>query len=66
MKLQIKREWCLAAARREGDAEVGAGRIAFDPELEVEGAPVQAQPVEVMQLAFGKLVNFLSVRPETY
>ena len=59
MKLEIKREWCLAAARREGDGEVGAGRIAFDPEPEVESAPVQALPVEAMQLAFGKLVNHL-------
>jgi transcriptional regulator with XRE-family HTH domain len=59
MKLEIKREWFLAAARREGDVEVGAGRIAFDPEPEVEGAPVQALPTEAMQLAFGKLVNFL-------
>jgi hypothetical protein len=59
MKLEIKREWCLAAARREGDAEVSAGRIAFDPKPEVEGAPVQGLPVEAMQLAFGKLVNFM-------
>jgi hypothetical protein len=61
MKLEIKREWCLAAARREGDAEVGAGRIAFDPEPEIEAAApsVQTMPVEAMQLAFGKLVNFM-------
>jgi HTH-type transcriptional regulator, competence development regulator len=60
MKLEIKKEWCLAVARREGDAEVSAGRIAFDPEPEVEGVPnVQAQPVEAMQLAFGKLINFM-------
>jgi HTH-type transcriptional regulator, competence development regulator len=42
--------------RRRG---VGAGRIAFDPKPEVEGAPVQALPIEAMQLAFGKLINFL-------
>ena len=42
MKLEIKREWCLAAARREGDVEVGAGRIAFDPEP--ESAPPLNQP----------------------
>ncbi|HVR57014.1 MAG TPA: helix-turn-helix transcriptional regulator [Pseudolabrys sp.] len=59
MKLEIKREWCLAAARREGDAEVGAGRVAFDPTPEIEGAVVQALPVEAMHLAFGKLVNLL-------
>ena len=59
MKLEIKRKWCLAAARREGDVEVGAGRIAFDPQPEVEGTPVQALSLEAMQLAFGRLVNFL-------
>jgi len=60
MKLEIGKEWCLAAARREGDVEVGAGRIAFDPQPEIEGAAnIQAPPLEAMQLAFGKLVNFL-------
>lgn len=37
MKLEITKEWCLAAARREGNVEVGAGRLAFDPKPEVEG-----------------------------
>ena len=60
MKLEITKEWCLAAARREGDVEVGAGRLAFDPKPEIEGtANVQALPVEAMQLAFGKLINFM-------
>ena len=60
MKLEITKEWCLAAARREGDVEVGAGRLAFDPKPEIEGtAKVDAQPVEAMQLAFGKLINFM-------
>ena len=34
MKLKIEKEKLLAAVRREGDVEVGAGRIAFDPEPE--------------------------------
>lgn len=61
MKLEIKREWCLAAAHREGDVEVGAGRVAFDPILEVEATTSNAHsmPVEAMQLAFGKLVNLM-------
>lgn len=33
MKLEISPEWCLAAARREGDAEIGAGALARDPML---------------------------------
>jgi hypothetical protein len=28
MKLEISKEWCLAAAKREGDSEVGAGEVA--------------------------------------
>jgi len=59
MKFEIKKEWCLAAARREGDVEVGAGSLAFDPTPEIEDAAVQGLPTEAMQLAFGKLVNFL-------
>jgi transcriptional regulator with XRE-family HTH domain len=77
MKLEITKEWCLAAARREGDVEVGAGRLAFDPKPEIEGTTsvqtpsfdtkpkiegatnVQTPPVEAMQLAFGKLINFM-------
>jgi HTH-type transcriptional regulator, competence development regulator len=60
MKLEITKEWCLAAARREGDVEIGAGRIAFDPQPEIEGSTnIEVLPVEAMQLAFGKLVNFL-------
>ena len=31
MKIDISREWCLAAANREGDSEVGAGALALDP-----------------------------------
>lgn len=27
MKLDIKKEWCIEAAKREGDAEVGAGSL---------------------------------------
>lgn len=60
MKLEISKEWCLAAARREGDLEVGAGRISFDPGLEIKSASsVDVLPVEAMHLAFGKLVNSL-------
>lgn len=30
-KIEIDREWCLMAARREGDEECGAGILAADP-----------------------------------
>ncbi len=31
MKVQIDKEWCVAMAQQEGDAEIGAGPVAFDP-----------------------------------
>jgi hypothetical protein len=31
MKLEISKDWCIAAAKREGDSEVGAGALAMDP-----------------------------------
>lgn len=27
----ISKEWCINAAKAEGDAEIGAGRLAADP-----------------------------------
>ncbi len=65
MKLEVTKEWCLAAARREGDVEVGAGRLAFDPDPEVGDkatADLQTLPVEAMHLAFGKLINLMRRR----
>lgn len=32
MKLEVSKEWCLAAAEREGDSEVGVGLLAMDPQ----------------------------------
>ena len=29
--MEIKKDWCMDAARREGDSEVGAGLLALDP-----------------------------------
>lgn len=31
MKIERSKEWWMARARREGDAAVGAGLLAFDP-----------------------------------
>lgn len=31
MKVEVSKEWCEAAAKREGDAEIGAGAMARDP-----------------------------------
>lgn len=30
-KVEVSKEWCLDAAKREGDSEVGAGALAMDP-----------------------------------
>jgi hypothetical protein len=61
MKLKLSDEWCLAAADREGDREVGAGFVAFDP---IPNQAVQAEPLidrttEATHLALGRLVNLL-------
>lgn len=31
MKLELTEEWCMNAAAREGDCEIGAGAFARDP-----------------------------------
>ena len=60
MKLEVNKAWCLAAARREGDAEVGAGIVAFDPEPSVKSeARAEEASVETTQIAFGRVVHLL-------
>lgn len=61
MKLNITNDWCLAAADREGNFEVGAGSIAADPipSHPVQGALTANRSTEATQLAFGKLVQLL-------
>lgn len=39
MKVDIDKEWCLRMAELEGDAEIGAGRLAIDPIFDFEEAP---------------------------
>ena len=56
MKLERTREWWLAKARREGDAEVGAGVRAFDPQEEERPAMMSA---EETRIAFGRFVNLM-------
>lgn len=33
-KIEISKEWCMRAAKDEGDHEIGAGALAMDPCLE--------------------------------
>ena len=42
MKLEIEKEWCIRMAQLEGDAEIGAGRLAVDPVFEGETVPAVA------------------------
>ncbi len=60
MKLVVTKAWCLAAARREGDVEVGAGAVAFDPEPTIKSeAREQEVTSEAAQIAFGRAVHLL-------
>jgi len=60
MKLAVTKAWCLAAARHEGDVEVGAGPIAFDPEptmrSEALGPEASSDPTYI---AFGRAIQLL-------
>ncbi len=61
MKLEVTKEWCLAMARREGNAEVGAGAAASDPERD-EASDAAAAPsvrVDEPQVAFGPFVQLM-------
>jgi len=64
MKLNLSDEWCLAAADREGDQEVGAGFVAFDPLVSksIKAEPLIDRTTETAHLAFGRLVNLLRRR----
>ena len=42
MKLEIEKEWCIRMAQLEGDAEIGAGRLAIDPVFDGEAVPTGA------------------------
>ena len=42
MKLEIEKDWCIRMAHLEGDAEIGAGRLAVDPVFDDEAAPAAA------------------------
>jgi transcriptional regulator with XRE-family HTH domain len=62
MKLERSKEWWMARARREGDAVIGAGLLAFDPKPDERPATVQTVTVEETRIAFGKFVNLMRRR----
>lgn len=62
MKLERSKEWWMARARREGDAVVGAGLLAFDPVSEERPAATPVAAVEETRIAFGRFVNLMRRR----
>lgn len=62
MKLERSKEWWMARARREGDAVIGAGLLAFDPMPEERPAGASAAVVEETRIAFGRFVNLMRRR----
>lgn len=60
MKLEVTKAWCLAAARSENNAEVGAGIVAFDPEPATSSeAQGQEAAAEATVIAFGRAIHLL-------
>ena len=59
MKTEIDKEWCMSMAELEGDAEIGAGRLAIDPEFDGEAALFMATDKEGPSIAFGRFVGLM-------
>jgi transcriptional regulator with XRE-family HTH domain len=62
MRLERSKDWWMARARREGDAIVGAGLLAFDPTPDERPLGGQVAAVEETRIAFGKFVNLMRRR----
>ena len=59
MKIEISKDWCLRMAQYEGDAEIGAGRLAIDPVFDGERIPADVGEEESPSVAFGRFVNLM-------
>ena len=59
MKMEISQEWCMRMAQLEGDAEIGAGRLAIDPVFDGETASAVAGDAEGPNIAFGRFVSLM-------
>jgi transcriptional regulator with XRE-family HTH domain len=62
MRLERNKDWWMARARREGDAAVGVGLLAFDPAPEERPSSAQGTANEDTRIAFGKFVNLMRRR----
>ncbi|MCL2716576.1 MAG: helix-turn-helix domain-containing protein [Alphaproteobacteria bacterium] len=59
MKIERSKEWWLERSRREGDAVVGAGLLAFDPILDQRPVVAQTTVADETRAVFGKFVNLM-------
>ena len=62
MKIEISKDWCLRMAQHEGEAEIGAGRLAIDPVFDGERVPADVGEEESPSVAFGRFVNLMRRR----
>ena len=59
MKLEIEKEWCIRMAQLEGDAEIGAGRLAVDLVFDGDVIPGVAGDEEGANVAFDRFVKLM-------
>ncbi len=62
MNIEFGKEWCLRMAQHEGDAEIGAGRLAIDPLFDGERLPADVGEKDGPNVAFGRFVNLMRRR----
>ena len=57
MTFNITKDWCLAMAALEGDAEIGAGKFAVDPIFDGDVVPESTH--EEPSIAFGRFIRLM-------
>ena len=59
MKMEFSKEWCMRMAQLEGNAEIGAGRLAIDSVFDGEIASGVVSDEEGTNIAFGRFVRLM-------
>ena len=59
MKMKISEGWCMRMAQLEGDAEIGAGRLAVDPVFDGEAASAAVSDDVGPNIAFGRFISLM-------
>ena len=57
--MEFSKEWCVRMAQLEGNAEIGAGRLAIDPVFDGESASVVVTDEEGPNIVFGRFVRLM-------